>query len=153
MNVVFDLAFEYIESSIRELGVDPGLCRGDKNGQWNLTYKGATVWIDLFSFPANPEKFYFQVMSPLLRVPDRNVEAFALNVLEINHSLYGSWMCKKNDWFYVMSLREADHLDKSEIDATLDRVAFYSSDYKGKLAFKYEGSWDPKPTDSATNFN
>lgn len=51
--------------------------------------------------------------------------AYSLNVLEINHTLYGSWICKKADWFYGMSLREATNLDKSEIDATMDRVAFY----------------------------
>jgi len=153
MSVVFDVAYGLIEASIRELGVDPALCRGDKNGQWSMTYKGSTVWIDLFNFPNNPEKYYFQVMSPLLRVPDRNIEAFALNLLEINHNLYGSWISKKNDWFYVMSLREADNLDKSEIDAAFDRVAFYSADYHGKLTFKFEGSWDPKPNDPKMNMN
>ncbi len=149
----FESTFILIEASIAELGVDPMLCRGDKRGQWNLTYKGATIWIDLFDSPVNPSKYYFQIMSPLLRVPDRNLQAFALNVLEINHTLYGSWICKKADWFYVMSLREAANLDKSEIDATMDRVAFYSSDYNGKLMFKYEGSWDPKPNDKPLNFN
>lgn len=67
--------------------------------------------------------------------------------------MFGSWICKKNDWFYVMSLREAANLDKSEIDATMDRVAFYSSDYSGKLTVKYEGSWDPRANDKPLNFN
>lgn len=142
-----------IEQSLEELGVDPGLCRGDKTGQWNLTYKGSTVWIDVFNFPQNPDKYYFQVMSPLTRIPDRNHEAFFKNCLEINHGLYGSGISIKGDWTYVLSLREADNLDKSEIDATLDRVAFYSADYFGKLTFKFEGSWDPKPNDKPVNFN
>jgi hypothetical protein len=149
----FESTFELIEASIAEIGADPILCRGDKKGQWNITYKGATIWIDLFNFSTNPEKYYFQVMSPLVRMPDRNVEAFSLNLLEINHGFYGSWISKKNDWFYVMSLREADNLDKSEVDATIDRVAFYSADYYGKLTFKYEGSWDPKANDKPLNFN
>lgn len=142
-----------VEASIAALGVEPGLCRGDKPGQWNLKYKGSTVWIDVFNFPANPDKYYFQVMSPLTVVPDRNQESYMQNLLEINHNLYGAWISKKEDWFYVMSLREADNLDASEIDATLDRVAFYSADYYGKLTFKFEGSWDPKPTDKPINPN
>lgn len=150
----FDVTAFLIEQSLAELNVDPGLCRGDKPGQWNLTYKGSTVWIDLFNFPQqNPEKYYFQVMSPLTRIPDRNQEAYFKNLLEINHNLYGCAISLKGDWFYVLSLREADNLDKGEIDATLDRVAHYSADYYGKLSFKYEGSWDPKPNDKPVNNN
>jgi hypothetical protein len=85
-------------------------------------------------------------MSPLLAVPDKNVESFFQNCLEINHGLYGSWISKKGDWLYVMFLREAAGLDLNEINATLDRVAIYSSDYNGKLKFKFEGSWLPKDT-------
>ena len=55
------------------------------------------------------------------------------------HKLY-----KKENWIYVLSLRETAGLDQSEIDATLDRVGFYSSDYYSKLTFKYEGCWLPK---------
>lgn len=134
-----------VENSIRELKVDPAACRGQKPGQWSLIYKGATVWIDVFNFQNNnPERWYFQVMSPLVAVPDKNLEAFYQNVLEINHSMYGSWICKKDAWMYVLFLREAAGLDQAEINATLDRVAFYSSDYQGKLKFKFEGSWIPK---------
>lgn len=143
--MIFEEITALVESRIEALGVDAALCRGDKPGQWNLTYKGSTVWIDVFSFPATPDKYYFQVMSPLTAEPDRNKEDYFKNLLEINHNLYGAWISKKGDWFYVMSLREADNLDHSEIDATFDRVAFYSADYYGKLSFKYEGSWDPKP--------
>ena len=139
-----------VEDSIRGLKVDPALCRGQKAGQWSIIYKGATVWIDVFNFQDNPARWYFQVMSPLVAVPDKNLESFYQNVLEINHTLYGSWICKKNDWTYVMFLREADGLDLNEVNATLDRVAFYSSDYQGKLKFKFEGSWLPKATPPGT---
>jgi len=133
-----------VEDAIRALSVDPALCRGKNQGQWSIIYKGSTVWIDVFNFSATPDRWYFQVMSPLLTIPDKNVESFYQNLLEINHTLYGSWICKKNDWTYVMFLREAAGLDLSEINATFDRVAFYCSDYKGKLTFKFEGSWLPK---------
>lgn len=133
-----------VENYIKVLNVDPVACRGQKPGQWSIIYKGATIWIDAFNFPDKPERWYFQVMSPLLVVPDKNVEAFYQSVLELNHTMYGSSVCKKNDWTYVMSLREADGLDQSEVNATVERVAFYCSDYLGKLKFKFEGSWIPK---------
>lgn len=151
--MIFETYATLIEQCIEQLGVSASLCRSDKKGQWNLTYKNSTVWIDLFNFQDNPDRHYFQVMSPLLRIPDRNKEEVFKNILEINHNLYGSWISIKGDWMYVMCLREADNLDASEINATLDRVAFYSSDYYNKISFKFEGSWDPKPTDRTINNN
>lgn len=136
-----------VEASLAGLKVDPALCRGAKPGQWAYTQRGATVWIDVYTSEANQGKWYFQVMSPLCAVPDRKTFEFFQDLLEINYKLYGSWICKKDGWLYVLSLRETVNLDQSEIDATLDRVSFYSSDYQAKLSFKYEGCWDPKPVE------
>ncbi len=151
--MTYDSLYALVEKCISDLGIDPILSRGDKPGQWTITYKNSTVWVDIFNFQDNPDRYYFQVMSPLLRVPDRNQEAIFKNILEINHNLYGSWISIKENWMYVLSLREAENIDESEINATFDRVAFYSSDYYGKLSFKYEGSWDPKATDKKINNN
>ncbi|HEY0030853.1 MAG TPA: YbjN domain-containing protein, partial [Bacteroidia bacterium] len=133
-----------VETSIAGLKLDAVASRGAKEGQWSIKVKDATVWIDAFDFPTSPGKFYLQVMSPLCAVPDKKKDEFAWDLLEINYKLCGSWMCKKENWIYVLSLREASGLDQSEVDATLDRVSFYSSDYYSKLNFKYEGCWLPK---------
>ena len=139
-----------IEASLAGLKVDPALCRGEKPGQWSYKLKDATVWIDVFTSDANQGKWYFQVMSPLCAVPNRKSAEFFQDLLEINHKMYGSWMCKKDGWMYVITLRETVNIDQSEIDASLDRVAFYSSDYYAKLSFKYEGSWDPKTPENTS---
>ncbi len=130
-----------VEASLMGLKLNPEECKGEKPGQWNLKINNSIVWIDVFNFENNPQIWYFQVMSPLLKYPDKNQQAFAEDILEINAKLYGCWICKKLDWTYFLSLREANGLDQSEVDATLDRLAFYSNDYYGKLGFKYEGSW------------
>ena len=140
---------QLVEASLAGLKLDPAACRGEKPGQWGYTVKDAKVWIDVFNFKEKPEAYYLQVSSPLCAVPDNKVDAFFQDLLEINFLMYGSWMCKKDNWIYVFSLREADGLDQSEINATLERVAFYSTDYFGKLSFKYAGCWVPK-TDTNT---
>lgn len=134
-----------VEASIAGLKVDPALCRGEKPGQWSYKLKDANIWIDVFNFESNPAKFYLQVMSPLCVLPDKKTEEFALDILEINYKMIGASICKRNDWLYVINIRETDNIDQSEIDATFDRVGFYSTDYYAKLAFKYEGCWTPKP--------
>lgn len=136
-----------VETSLAGLKVDPALCRGAKPGQWSYKLKDATVWIDVYTSEANNGKWYFQVMSPLCAVPDDRQLEFFQDLMEINYKMYGSWMCKKDGWLYVISLRETVNIDQSEIDATLDRVAFYSTDYFSKLSFKYQGAWKPKPVE------
>ncbi|MFN8277138.1 MAG: YbjN domain-containing protein [Chitinophagales bacterium] len=148
--MTFEETAALVEKSLEGLKLDLAKTRGEKAGQWSFTVKDATVWIDVFNFPTAPERFYFQVMSPLCAVPDKRADEFYQNLLEINHSMYGSWMCKKGEWLYVLSLREAAGLGQSEVDATIDRVAHYSSDYYAKLAFKYEGCWLPKNTPGST---
>lgn len=133
---------EYIEKSIAELGFDIKTTRGEKEGQWTINYKNSTVWIDLFNYPQNPNKYYLQVMSPLCRMVDRQKEEFAIDLLEINYLLYGCWICKKDNWLYIINLREADNLEKAEIDNTIERIAVYSYEYWGKLSFKYKDAWD-----------
>lgn len=145
----FNQTSALVEASIKALNVDPALCRGQKPGQWSLTYKGSSVWFDVFNFQTNPDRWYLQIMSPLVEVPDKNLESFYQNLLEINGGLYGSWICKKGNWTYVMFLREADGLDQGEVNASLDRVAIYSSEWSGKVKFKFEGSWLPKATPNA----
>lgn len=136
---------QLIETSIVGLKMDVAASRGAKEGQWSIKVKDATVWVDVFDFPTAPGKFYLQVMSAMFPVPDKKKDEFAWDLLEINYKMYNCWMCKKENWIYVLSLREAAGLDQSEVDALLDRVAFYSSDYYSKLSFKYEGCWLPKP--------
>lgn len=133
-----------IEQSLRGLNLDPQACKGKTDRQWNLKMKDSTVWIDLFNFDARPDKWYIQVMSPLLAVPQRRREEIMEDILELNAKLYGCAICKKKEWFYIVNIRETDGLDQSELDATLDRVGIYSNDYFGKLSFKYEGAWDKK---------
>jgi len=74
----------------------------------------------VFNFQDNPRAGISGDES-LLILPTKTWKALS-KCLEINHSLFGSWICKKNDWTYVMFLREAAGLDLNEINATLDRV-------------------------------
>lgn len=142
-----------VEASIQGLNIDPVASRKSNPGQWTITINGAPVYIDVFNFPTSPEKYYLQVSSPLLKVPEKNNEAFYLDLLEVNYDMYTCSMCKKGDWFYVMSLRPTIGLDLTELNWIIDKVAFYSNDYYSKLTFKYKGSWPPEPLPDAVKNN
>lgn len=130
-----------IEEQISVLGLDPISCRGDKPGMWSLKIKDSSIWIDVFNFESKPEIYYFQVMSPLFKVTDILNTEIMIDLLEYAYSMYNSSVCKKEQWYYALHLREAEGLSKTEISSAINKVAFYSSDIYAKFSFKYAAAF------------
>ncbi len=140
----FEEISRLIENSLTGLKVDPVACRGEKKGQWSLKIKDSTVWIDAFNFESKPDVYYFQVMSPLFAVPETQNSEIMTDLLEFAYSMYGCSVCKKANWYYALSLREAEGLDQKEVDLIIDRIGHYSSDIYAKFSFKYASALAPK---------
>ena len=126
-----------VEKSLSGLQVDPLTCRSDKPGKWTVRIKDSEVWIDAFSFDANPHRFYLQIMSPLFKMTEFNQSDIQNDLLEFAYTMYGCSVCKRESWYFAMVLREANGLDQSEVDATIDRVGLYSSDIYAKFKKKF----------------
>lgn len=129
--------YQMVENIIKSLGVDPAVCRGDKEGQWNLKKGSAPVWIDVFTTENNYG--YFQAMSPICEIPAVNTQAFFQEILEINHKLYGVGMTKYENWIYIKVIRELEGIDEKEMLAMFNRIGFYADDYDDYLKNKYFG--------------
>ena len=133
--------YDLVEEVIRDLKVDPALCRGKQPGQWDMRLGSASVWIDVFQSKDQQGNVlnygYLQLMAPVCDVPVNNQHLFTKELLEINHSLYGVAFTIFKEKAYIKSIRELDGLDKSEIRATFDRIGIYSDDYDDKLKAKY----------------
>ncbi|HLG04293.1 MAG TPA: YbjN domain-containing protein [Bacteroidia bacterium] len=130
-----------VEETIKELGVDPALCRGQSAGQWNLKMGSASVWIDTWQSKdaqGNLIDFgYLQMMAPVCEVPVQNQALFTKELLELNHSLYGVAFTIFQDKAYIKAIRELDGIDKAEIKNTFNRVGIYADEYDDKLKAKY----------------
>ncbi len=137
--------YNMIDQIIREKGVDPEKCRGEKPGQWNMKRGSANVWIDVWKLE-DTDYGYLQVMAPVVQIPTTNVEAFYTEILEINHKLYGVGMTKFKDWIYLKGIRELEDLSSSEANAMLNRVGVYADDYDDLLYNKYHGAKGGAPT-------
>jgi hypothetical protein len=137
--------YQMVENCIKELGVDPTICRGENPGQWNLIKGSANVWIDIFK---RPEDYfgYFQCMAPVCAIPTTNVEAFYQEILEINHTLYGVGFTKFKGWVYIKIIRELEGLEEKEIIASFRRIGTYADDYDDYLKNKYIGGGSNPPT-------
>jgi hypothetical protein len=128
--------YDMIDSCIRDMGVDPALCKGDKPGQWNLKRGSASVWIDVWHIEQE-NRGYFQVLAPVMQVPPVNQQAFFQELLELNYTFYGVAFVKHNDWIYVKLIRECDGMEQKEAAATITRVGWYADEYDDKLKVKY----------------
>ncbi len=136
--------YQMVENVIKELGVDPALCRGQNLGQWNMKLGSASVWIDVFQSKDQNGNFidggYFQMMAPVLDVPTERQGEFFQELLEINHNLYGVAFTKFQNGIYIKSIRELDNLEQSEVMATFNRVGRYADQYDDVLKAKYAGA-------------
>ena len=128
--------YTMVENVIRGLGVDPSLCKGEKEGQWSLTKGSASVWIDVWKAESGFSG-YLQIMAPVVEIPKENREAFFREILDINHTLYGVGMTSFSDWIYMKTVRELDGLDQAEATAMFNRVGGYADDYDDILREKY----------------
>ncbi len=140
---------DLVEASIKGLNIDPVASRKEKEGQWNITVKGAPVYLDVFNFSSKPETYYFQVMSPLFKVPESRNEEIYGDLLDMNYDMYACAICRKNGWFYILALRPATGLDQTEVNYLIDTVSHYSNDFYSKLTFKYKDVLNLNPTAGA----
>ena len=128
--------FDIVEKCISDLGVDPALCQGEKEGQWSLKKGSASVWIDVWHIDQE-NRAYFQVLAPVMQVPPTNQQDFFQELLELNYTFYGVSFVKHQDWIYVKLIREVDGLEQKEAAATIDRVGWYADEYDDRLKVKY----------------
>jgi len=134
--------YQMLENCIKQLGVDPAICRDKNPGQWNLRKGSADVWIDIFKREEDVWG-YFQCMSPICDIPQTNRDAFFTEVLEINHTLYGVAFTKFKEKLYIKTIRELEGISEGEMLAQLRRIGGYADDYDDIFKNKYFGGAGP----------
>lgn len=128
--------FRIVEEAIAKIGVDPHKARTKTPGEWTLTKGKVHVWISIF-YKESEKSTYFQVGSPVMKVPTVNREQFALELLELNNQLFGVAFTRNKENIYIKTLREAEGLDVSEAYAMILRVGNYTDTYDDLLQKKY----------------
>lgn len=133
--------YEMIENCIRSLGVDPVTCRTEKAGAWNLVRGSAKVYIDCWHIEKE-NRAYFQVMSPVMQVPEGQKEDFYFDLLSFNDRLYSCAFSIFKDWAWIKMIRECDGLDANEAMAIIQRVGAYADKYDDLLKEHYNSNAD-----------
>ena len=133
--------YDMIEGIIRSFGVDPVACRGNQPGSWSLVRGSAKVYIDCWHIESQG-RAYFQVMSPVIKVPEQNREMFYFDLLSFNDKLFSCAFAIYNDWAWIKMIREVDGMDTNEAAAIMQRVGAYADQYDDLLKQHYESTAD-----------
>ncbi|MEM7039519.1 MAG: YbjN domain-containing protein, partial [Bacteroidota bacterium] len=122
---------------ITELGADAEKCRGNTPGQWVYKDKTAIVYVDAW-YIESEKRSYFQAMTPVMRLPteDKHAEFFK-ELLELNDKMFDVAFTLFNGFAWIKNIRETEGLDRSEVMATMTRVANYKARYDVRLKEKY----------------
>ncbi|MBX7094501.1 MAG: YbjN domain-containing protein [Flavobacteriales bacterium] len=128
--------YNIVENCIRNLGVDPALCRGENPGQWSLVKGSAKVWIDVW-YIEREQREYIQVMCPVMEVNTSNPQDLYKELLEINDKLFGCAFTIYNNWVWLKVIRECAGIDEAETSAMILRIGNYSDQYDDYLIGKY----------------
>ena len=128
--------YEIVEKAITSIGVDPKPCRRGAPGQWNMRKGSARIWLDLW-FIEEEGRAYFQVMSPVVPVPNARKEEFFEELLSVTDRLFGVAFTLYDGWAWIKSIREVDDMSVSEAKAMLIRVGNYADHYDNVLIDKY----------------
>jgi hypothetical protein len=139
MSTSIEHYYNIVENCIRNLGVDPALCRGENAGQWSLKKGSASVWIDVWHIEREG-RAYCQVMCPVMEINTPDKEAFFRELLEINYKLFGCAFTIYNNWTWLKVIRECDGMDENETAAMINRIGVYSDQYDDYLIGKYNAA-------------
>lgn len=129
-----------VENALRELGVEPGDCKGEMEGSWNLAYGELTLGIDLWEVPEQDDKIVFQVQAPVLKIAENAPAGFYKDVLGINFVLYAVAFAAVDGTLYLKTMRDAADMKHADVVSSIEHAGFYAEHYQKELLSKYGGA-------------
>lgn len=132
---------ELVESHLKAEGLElEKLRKPSKDGHpyWAFAQGSAAVRIHLIPGPEDRGINYFQVVSPVLVLPEKNREGLFRELLELNADHL--WMCAfalRGDTVLLTADRTTVDLDRSEVVEMIERVAAYADKFDDELAAKF----------------
>ena len=130
--------YNIVENAIAKIGLDPQVARQQQAGKWTITKGKIPVWIDVY-YIEREKRIYFQVASPVMKMPGTDNGKLALELLSLNNQLFGVAFCTNNNHVYIKTIREAEGLDMNEALSMIMRVGNYADQYDDVLKKKFPG--------------
>ncbi len=127
-----------VQQVLVSIGVDADQSRlsVDNGYGWNFRYGSAIIEVYIHQ---NEEGSYFQVLAPIMHLPQAGLLPLYRRMLELNLQLTSAALGTYNDAVYIFSERPLDGLDAVEVSSTISRAASYADDLDNKLVAEFGG--------------
>jgi len=127
-----------IQQILEMLRIDPGSARlpVESGYGWNFRYGSAIIEVYIHS---NNEGSYFQVLAPIITLPQSALLPLYRRMLELNLQLTNAALGVYHDTVYIFSERQLEGLDQGEAQITIQRVADYADTLDNKLVDEFGG--------------
>lgn len=127
-----------VEQILRGIGVDPALARMNVDSGFGWNFKRGSALIEVYLAQAD-DITYFQVLSPILHLPQSQVLPLYRRLLELNLQVTNAAFGLHTDLVYVFSERRLDGLDAQEANSIINLVAQYADEFDDKLQAEFGG--------------
>jgi hypothetical protein len=128
--------YDIVETGIEMAQVKPEHCRSKTEGQWNLKRINTDIWIDLWHME-DEGKTYFQVMTPLVEIPQEKKEEFFHELLDLNYQLVGGGFVTYKNGVYLKATQDAETITPDTVFILLNRIGHYGNLFEEGLLKRY----------------
>jgi hypothetical protein len=127
-----------VQQVLASIGIEPDQSRltVDSGYGWNFRYGSAIIEVYIHH---SEDGSYFQVLSPIMHLPQAGLLPLYRRMLELNLQLVNAALGVYHDAVYIFSERPLDGLDPVEVNSTISRVASYADDLDNKLVAEFGG--------------
>jgi hypothetical protein len=127
-----------VQQVLASINVDPDQARlsVDNGYGWNFRYGTAIIEVYIHR---TEEGSYFQVLAPIITLPQTGLLPLYRRMLELNLQLTNAALGVYNDTAYIFSERPLEGLDPVEVNSIISRVASYADDLDNRLVAEFGG--------------
>ena len=103
---------------------------------WNFRHGSAVIEVYIHD---NVDGTYFQVLSPIMHLPQSGLLPLYRRMLETNLQMTSAALGVYQDTVYVFTERPLDGLDMVEVESIISRVTAYADDLDNRLVAEFGG--------------
>lgn len=127
-----------IDEILTATGVDPNAARMGMQEGFGWSFEKGSALIEIY-LAVTDGRGYFQVLSPLMHLPENRLLPLYRRLLEYNMQLTNASLGVYNDLVYVFSERPIEGLDANEANFMIQVIAEYADDLDNVLVSQYGG--------------
>jgi hypothetical protein len=134
---------DMIEKILKEWNIDPAQVKDQKREMWYLVQGSAKFHIELFKFNKGPkigDVDCVEIGGVIMKLPQDNFLPLYRRLLELNATSVGVYFAVRNNLVMLLSTRELEGIDLSELKTMVDEVRHFSDYWDDILMEEFGGT-------------